>query len=131
MKQGGNIRNTLLLFSIFLFLVGTGSIPGPGMAQTGLVAYYPFDGNANDVSGNGYNGTPSGGVTFTADRFGNPNSAVSFDGISGLITTPQLNFGANTTTVSVSLWLKANGPTGGPAIYYLAIDNTAFAVAHS
>ena len=130
MKQGGNIRNTLLLFSILFFLVGTGSIPGPAMAQTGLVAYYPFDGNANDVSGNGYNGTPSGGVTFTADRFGNPNSAVLFDGSSGSITTLPLNFASN-STVSVSLWLKANSPTGGPATYYLAIDNTAFVVAHS
>ena len=94
------------------------------------LAYYPFNGNANDASGNGYDGTPSGGVTYTADRFGNPNSAVSFDGINGLITTPQLNF-AGSTTVSVSLWLKANVQAQSPATYYLAIDNTAFGVAHS
>jgi hypothetical protein len=29
---------------------------------TGLVAYYPFNGNANDASGNGNNGTVNGSV---------------------------------------------------------------------
>jgi len=43
-----------------------------------LVAYYPFNGNANDESGNGYHGTVNG-ATLVADRFGNPNSAYSFD----------------------------------------------------
>jgi len=39
----------------------------------GLVAYYPFNGNADDASGNGNNGTINGAV-LTDDRFGNPNS---------------------------------------------------------
>ena len=30
----------------------------------GLVAYYPFDGNAKDMSGNGNDGTEYGGVTY-------------------------------------------------------------------
>lgn len=55
MKQGGNFRNTLLLFSIFLFLVGIGSIPSPAMAQgcpsNSLIADYRFDGNGNDSTG--------------------------------------------------------------------------------
>jgi len=45
--------------------------------QSGLVAHYPFDGDASDVSGNGNNGTVMGGGTFTTDRFGNPNGAFS------------------------------------------------------
>jgi hypothetical protein len=44
---------------------------------TGLVAYYPFNGNANDKSGNGNNGIVTGAI-LTADRFGNPNSAYLF-----------------------------------------------------
>jgi len=43
----------------------------------GLVAYYPFDGNANDASGNGNHGTTHG-VTLTTDRFGNANGAYYF-----------------------------------------------------
>lgn len=45
--------------------------------QSGLVAHYPFNGNASDASGNGNNGTVMGGGTFTTDRFGNPNGAFS------------------------------------------------------
>jgi hypothetical protein len=43
----------------------------------GLVAYYPFNKNANDESGNGYNGTVNG-ATLTTDRFDNLNSAYNF-----------------------------------------------------
>jgi gliding motility-associated-like protein len=51
----------------------------------GLVAYYPFNGNANDASGNGNNGVLQNGVTFVPDRNNNPNSAVHFDGINDFI----------------------------------------------
>ena len=47
----------------------------------GLVGWWPFNGNANDESGNGNNGTPMNGVSLTADRNGNSNSAYNFDGI--------------------------------------------------
>lgn len=45
----------------------------------GQVAYYPFDGNADDASGNGHNGTIHG-VELTSDRDGNAQSAYYFDG---------------------------------------------------
>jgi len=46
----------------------------------GLVGYWPFNGNANDESGNGNHGTVNG-ATLTTDRNGNANSAFSFDGV--------------------------------------------------
>ena len=46
----------------------------------GLVAHYPFNGNANDASTNSNDGTVNG-ATLTTDRFGNANSAYSFDGV--------------------------------------------------
>ena len=46
----------------------------------GLVVYYPFNGNANDESGNGHNGIVNGD-TLTTDMFGNPNSAYSLNGM--------------------------------------------------
>jgi len=46
----------------------------------GLVAYYPFNGNANDESGNEHSGIIQG-ATLTTDRFGNIDSAYSFNGI--------------------------------------------------
>lgn len=44
----------------------------------GLVGYWPFNGNANDESGNGINGTIMG-PSLTTDRFGNTNSAFDFN----------------------------------------------------
>jgi concanavalin A-like lectin/glucanase superfamily protein len=55
-------------------------IPDTVDLTRGLVAYYPFNGNANDESGNGNNGTIYGPV-LADDRAGNPNSAYFFDGI--------------------------------------------------
>ena len=43
----------------------------------GLVAWYPFNGNANDESGNGNNGTVNG-ATLTTDKDGIENSAYEF-----------------------------------------------------
>ena len=50
-----------------------------------LVGWWPFNGNANDESGNGNNGIVYG-ATLTTDRFGDANNAYYFDGIGDLIT---------------------------------------------
>ena len=62
------------------------------MAQTvpsylptnGLVGWWPFNGNAQDESGNGNHGTVNG-ATLTSDRSGNLNKAFSLDGINSFI----------------------------------------------
>ena len=56
----------------------------------GLVGWWPFNGNANDESGNGNNGTVNG-ATLTSDRFGSINSAYSFNGINNNVTTNSAN----------------------------------------
>jgi hypothetical protein len=70
----------------------------------GLVAWYPFNGNANDESGNGKNGTVSG-ATLTTDRFGNANKAYSFNGTSDGITTNCVGPTGNTDR-TISFWAK-------------------------
>jgi hypothetical protein len=50
----------------------------PSSLNNGLVAFYPFNGNANDESGNGNNGVVNG-ATLTSDRFGNTGKAYSFN----------------------------------------------------
>jgi len=54
------------------------------VSTNGLVGWWPFNGNANDESGTGNHGTVNG-ATLTADRFGNPNKAYSFDGLASYI----------------------------------------------
>ncbi len=56
----------------------------------GLVAFYPFNGNALDESGNGNHGTVSGSV-LTEDRFGKPNNAFLFDGVDDYIEVANTN----------------------------------------
>lgn len=72
--------------------------------SSGLVAYYPFNGNANDESGNGHNGTLYGS-TLTADRMGNPNSAFYFNGTaSDYIYVGPISI---SLPVTVTLWLNS------------------------
>ncbi len=66
------------LWVIQLSGIGTGN--DDVIPTEGLVAYYPFNGNANDESGNGNHGTVIGNVELTTDRFGNSNSAYRFFG---------------------------------------------------
>jgi len=47
--------------------------------DNGLIAYYPFNGDAEDESKNNNNGIVNG-ATLTQDRFGNEESAFDFDG---------------------------------------------------
>jgi len=87
----------------------------------GLVAYYPFNGNANDASGNGHNGTNSG-ATLTTDRFGAVNSAYTFSG--GYISVPMsadLNITSNRT---FSCWFYAAGNQTGGRIYESTVGNS-------
>ena len=70
--------------------------------EDGLVAWYPFNGNANDESGNGNHGTLHG-PALTTSRFGAENSAYHFDGIDDYIDVGQINLG---TFFSLSAWVR-------------------------
>jgi hypothetical protein len=83
--------------------------PAPPVALTipGIVLYYPFNGDANDMSGNQNNGQVNGAV-LTTDRFGIPNQAYYFDGVDDSISfdTSQMPVGASPRTISA--WIKAD-----------------------
>jgi hypothetical protein len=68
------------------------------------VAYYPFNGNARDGSGNNHDGTVYG-ATPTADRFGVANAAYSFDGTSEYIEVPD-DSALDCAAFSISLWAR-------------------------
>ncbi len=75
----------------------------------GLEAYYPFNGNADDVTSNGYNGTVLGDTSPTEDRFGNADSAYSFDGYGDYIKIGQQPDFPSWHTYAVSVWFLNNG----------------------
>lgn len=79
----------------------------PSWLTNGLVAYYPFSGNAGDSSGNGNHGTVNG-ATLTTDRFGNNDKAYSFDGVNDYIDFGNLDYISTGTPdeYTVSLWIN-------------------------
>jgi uncharacterized protein (TIGR02145 family) len=80
-------------------IIGIAQIP-----TNGLVAWYPFNGNANDASGNGNNGTVYG-ATLVNDRFGNSNSAYSFNG-SNYIDILSTGIPNNPEVLTECAWVK-------------------------
>ncbi|WP_269685137.1 LamG-like jellyroll fold domain-containing protein [Flavobacterium lacustre] len=92
---------------------------------SGLVAYYPFTGNSNDISGNANNGIVTN-ATLTNDRFGNSNKAYSFNGSSSYITVPNSSsLSASTYQLTISAWVKINQFTGSPNKAASIIDKSA------
>jgi len=107
-------RTTTFFIMLSAILVGLSFIVNAQVPTNGLVGYYPFNGNANDESGNGNNGTVNG-ATLTTDSFGNPNSAYSFNGTSSYISVTNnasLNFAAN-NKITVGMWFY---PTAYPDV---------------
>ncbi len=81
-----------ILTSAFILFVTAISAAYAGsccdMVKDGLIACYPFNGNANDESGNGNNGTVNGAAS-VVDRLGRQNSAYKFDGMNNDIRIPD------------------------------------------
>ncbi|MCE2616929.1 LamG domain-containing protein [Phocaeicola oris] len=68
-----------------------------------LIAYWPMDGNVNDVSGNKHHGTIVGGVTLTEDHKGNAGSAYLFNGTDGYIDVGDWENGG---AMSFAFWVR-------------------------
>ncbi|MGJ3234335.1 LamG-like jellyroll fold domain-containing protein [Marivirga sp.] len=71
-----------------------------------VLAGYPFNGNANDVSANGFNGTVDG-QTLTSDRFGQTDQAYQFTSTNGGIQTPLVE-----QPNAISLWFQTTAESG-------------------
>jgi hypothetical protein len=71
----------------------------------GLVGWWPFNGNANDESGNGNNGTVNG-ANIGQDRNQHPNSCYEFNG-SDNITVPNSDY-LNVSELTLSCWVISN-----------------------
>ena len=80
-----------------------------------LIAYYPFNGNANDESGHGNHGTLQGDIPqLTTDRFGNANSAYMFGGYNnqGWVYVPNSSSLQLDNAMSMSFWMNLSGYDG-------------------
>src|SRR5687767_12900008 len=73
----------------------------------GLLAYYPFNGNFNDESGNGNNATAKNGAVLTSDFLGRTNKAAGFDGVNDYLIVPGSSK-LDADAISVSFQVMVN-----------------------
>ena len=101
------MRKTVLFLALVVVLTSQSLFAQvPSYVPTnGLVGYWPFNGNANDDSGNGNNGVVNG-AALTTDRNGNTDSAYDFDGINDNIIGATNNFSGGNLSRTLSLWFN-------------------------
>ena len=128
----------LIFYTCLLLISISASAQVPSYVPTnGLVGYWPFNGNANDESGNGNNGTVNG-ATLTTDRNGVANNAYEFNSSSNnSISIGSVNL---LNDFTINAWYKLNsiggwqniiskyGANGG---YALIFDNLGALYAHT
>ncbi len=110
----------LLVVGILAFTVANAQIPS-WLPANGLVAWYPFNNNANDESGHGNNGT-SYNATLTTDRLGNSNGAYAFNGSSSYIEIPDA-VSLRSNYISVALWANVSSNAVYQLVYKAGITN--------
>lgn len=96
---------------------------GGGLPTDGLVAYYPFKGNANDESGYSNNGN-NNGASLTPDRFSNSNSAYSFNGSSSYIYVSHSSSLQPTGGLTLSAWVKIDNLNNTSSLLAKGSDNS-------
>jgi hypothetical protein len=100
------MKHTITLLFLLLTTISFAQIPSY-VPSNGLVGWWPFNGNANDESGNGNNGTVNG-ASLTVDRFGVADKAYSFDGVNDFIEV-QDDFNLDLIVdFTISSWIKPN-----------------------
>ncbi len=106
-----------IVVSMFLFgiLMSAGAQVPKYVPTDSLKGWWPFNGNANDESGNGNHGTVSG-ATLIPDRFGNLNSAYSFDGSADYIDCGNSKGLSITGSISISVWVLSKNLSGDHGI---------------
>jgi hypothetical protein len=102
---------SLVIIALLISAVAPNAL---GIPTDALIARWSFQGNANDMSGNGNHGVVYG-ATLTEDRFGNPDSAYQFDGINDYI-----NIGNRVKPplpITVAAWVRPDTTFTGGAVF--------------
>ena len=105
------------ILALFVFPLPTLLAQVPSyVPSNGLIGWWPFNGNANDESGNGHDGVVNN-VNLTFDRKGISNSAYTFNGTSSYINISrqtQLNGAAGT----INAWIKSSSLLSSQAVIF-------------
>jgi len=106
------IKNYLKILVALVFATNVIAQNVPSyVPKDGLVGWWPFNGNANDESGNGNHGTVNG-ATLTSDRFGNQSNSYEFSASNQNYIGTGFNISPS-TTITISSWINFYGAIGG------------------
>ena len=100
------IFHRLVIMAVVSIVVVQGAPASPGINH-GLVAFFPFEGDAQDLSGNENHGAEHGGITYGA---GAVNLAALFDGVNDYVQVPRIV--ENDFTVVFWVRTMATAPNG-------------------
>ena len=92
-----------ILFILLFLIISCSSVRAD--IVTGLVGHWKLDGNGNDSSGRGNNGTVTN-ATATPDRSNVASKAMAFDGNGDYITCTDANLPLGNANRTISLWIK-------------------------
>jgi len=95
------MKKTILIISLIAISLINGFSQSVDL-KNGLVAFYPFNGNANDESGNGNNGHTYN-VSLSSDRNGKSNSAYYFNGDNAYIDLGSFSYDYS---ITYAVWIK-------------------------
>jgi len=102
MKPNSKFEKLIQSIAVCLVL-----LPAIASSQS-LVASYPFNGNANDATGNQLNGVITN-ATFDADRFGVSNSSIRFTNqTTSCVAVTNFSSVLLSNQLTISLWAKFN-----------------------
>ena len=111
--DGANAAGVVYIDDVRLYPKTPEYITPADPGDEGLVAYYAFEGNANDDSGNGNHGTLNGDVQFAA---GHDGSALDCDGVDDYVSTGKsasdLGIGGNSPR-TISSWVYTRAFANG------------------
>ena len=118
-----NFKNLLFAGCALVMCTAAAKAQVPSYVPTdGLVGWWPFNGNANDESGNGNDGVVNG-ATLGEDRFGEFNRSYSFSG-SDYISLPSLPIQGSQSRTFIA-WGRLNtAPPVGTSNYFISTGSS-------
>ena len=101
----------LSLLAILTFSSCKDKLTGPpaNPASSDTIANWTFNGNTNDVSGNGHNGSITGTTSYGKNRFGQAGSALVLDHQTTVVVPSKSDLNmltGNSYTISAWVWLN-------------------------
>ena len=120
-----NVRQLVSKSFVWLCVLGMGTLAPT--AQAGLVARYEFEGNVQDITGNGHNGQLFGGATFVPGPSG---SAIHFLNPVGNALATQYVQLPNDPQIT-SLGIRTSTPGSGSFTVFMRVKSTDGAAGHN